>query len=145
VVAVRGVGLGRAARRANAWVSHRSEDGRFEAASRADFRAAPFLGGEAVPSGRWPESATKLGDENPIYRMRIFRAGARLDQAVAVAGETRGADASVRRFLDSFEIPRDRKGSERGRFPAPRSAPSGRLGGQPAFLSAPPRLWPSCW
>lgn len=79
-----------------------------QAAARADFPNAVPLRSEPVPMGEWQgrEFAMKL-DNGLIYRARIFWTGTRLYQVVTVVGEKRGADKSVRRFLDSFKILRD--------------------------------------
>ncbi len=79
---------------------------KIENASRqGDFAGAAILGSEPVTLGRWQgrELAMRNG-KGLVYRGRIFWIGTTLYQVVTVVGETRLAQAPVRRFLDSFKI-----------------------------------------
>lgn len=79
---------------------------KIENASRqGDFANATILSREPVTLWRWQGRELAMrSNKGLVYRARLFWVGTTLYQVVTIVGETRVAQAPVKRFLDSFKI-----------------------------------------
>ncbi len=76
-----------------------------EEASKRDFAHATIIASGPVMLGPWRGREFAMRNEKGlVYRARLFWIGTTLYQVVAVVGEARGVEGTVRRFLDSFKI-----------------------------------------